>query len=111
MKVLIIGRGGREHALAWKVSQSPRVNRVYVAPGNDGMKSIATCVPISETDVEALVQWAKKEAIDLTIVGPEAPLLAGIVDRFEREGLRIFGPKQQAALIEGSKAFAKELMR
>lgn len=111
MKVLIIGRGGREHALAWKVSQSPRVNRVYVAPGNDGMKSIATCVPISETDVEALVQWAKKEAIDLTIVGPEAPLLAGIVDRFEREGLRIFGPKQQAALIEGSKAFAKEIMR
>ncbi|MGG6432832.1 phosphoribosylamine--glycine ligase [Anoxybacillus sp. D401a] len=111
MKVLIIGRGGREHALAWKVSQSPRVTHVYVAPGNDGMNSIATCVPISETDVEALVQWAKKEAIDLTIVGPEPPLLVGIVDRFEREGLRIFGPKQQAALIEGSKAFAKEIMR
>ncbi|MCQ5364892.1 phosphoribosylamine--glycine ligase [Anoxybacillus salavatliensis] len=111
MKVLIIGRGGREHALVWKVAQSSRVTRVYAAPGNDGMNSIATRVPISETDVEALVQWAKKEAIDLTIVGPEAPLLAGIVDRFEREGLRIFGPKQQAALIEGSKAFAKELMR
>ncbi|KFZ42463.1 phosphoribosylamine--glycine ligase [Anoxybacillus flavithermus] len=111
MKVLIIGRGGREHVLVWKVAQSPLVTRVYVAPGNDGMDSIATRVPIAETDVEALVKWAKKEAIDLTIVGPEAPLLAGIVDRFEGEGLRIFGPKQQAALIEGSKAFAKEMMR
>lgn len=111
MKVLIIGRGGREHALVWKIAQSPLVTSVYVAPGNDGMTSIATRVPISETDVEALAQWAKKEAIDLTIVGPEAPLLAGIVDRFESEGLRIFGPKQQAAFIEGSKAFAKEIMR
>ncbi|NNU90855.1 phosphoribosylamine--glycine ligase [Anoxybacillus sp. CHMUD] len=111
MKVLIIGRGGREHALVWKVAQSPLVTRVYVAPGNDGMNSMATRVPIAETDVETLVQWAKKEAIDLTIVGPEAPLLAGIVDRFEDEGLRIFGPKQQAALIEGSKAFAKDMMK
>jgi len=111
MKVLIIGRGGREHAFAWKVAQSPLVTHIYVAPGNDGMNAIATRVPILETDVEALVQWAKKEAIDLTIVGPEAPLLAGVVDRFAREGLRIFGPKQQAARIEGSKAFAKDLMR
>ncbi|WP_297991470.1 phosphoribosylamine--glycine ligase [Anoxybacillus sp.] len=111
MKVLIIGRGGREHAFAWKVAQSPLVTHIYVAPGNDGMNAIATRVPILETDVEALVQWAKKEAIDLTIVGPEAPLLAGVVDRFEREGLRIFGPKQQAARIEGSKAFAKDLMK
>ena len=111
MKVLIIGRGGREHAFAWKVAQSPLVTHIYVAPGNDGMNAIATRVPILETDVEALVQWAKKGAIDLTIVGPEAPLLAGVVDRFEREGLRIFGPKQQAARIEGSKAFAKNLMK
>jgi phosphoribosylamine--glycine ligase len=111
MKVLIIGRGGREHALVWKVAQSPLVTKVYVAPGNDGMSDQAELVPIEETDIEALVQWAKNEQIDLTIVGPEAPLLSGVVDRFEQEGLRIFGPRKEAALIEGSKAFAKWLMQ
>ncbi|MGX1984038.1 phosphoribosylamine--glycine ligase [Thermolongibacillus altinsuensis] len=111
MKVLIIGRGGREHALVWKVAQSPLVTKVYAAPGNDGMSDQAELVPIDETNVEALVQWAKNERIDLTIVGPEAPLLSGIVNRFQEEGLRIFGPRKEAALIEGSKGFAKQLMR
>ncbi|MGX1901477.1 phosphoribosylamine--glycine ligase [Thermolongibacillus altinsuensis] len=111
MKVLIIGRGGREHALVWKTAQSPLVTKVYAAPGNDGMSDQAELVPIDETNVEALVQWAKNERIDLTIVGPEAPLLSGIVNRFQEEGLRIFGPRKEAALIEGSKGFAKQLMR
>ncbi|GMB09179.1 phosphoribosylamine--glycine ligase [Thermolongibacillus altinsuensis] len=111
MKVLIVGRGGREHALVWKTAQSPLVTKVYAAPGNDGMSDQAELVPIDETNVEALVQWAKNERIDLTIVGPEAPLLSGIVNRFQEEGLRIFGPRKEAALIEGSKGFAKQLMR
>jgi phosphoribosylamine--glycine ligase len=111
MKVLIIGRGGREHAIAWKAAQSPLVTKLYAAPGNPGIAQVAELVPIEEHDIDALVRFAKKEGIDLTIVGPEAPLLAGIVDRFEEEGLRIFGPRKNAALIEGSKAFAKELMK
>lgn len=111
MKVLIIGRGGREHAIAWKAAQSPLVSRLYAAPGNPGIAQVAELVSIDEQDVEALVQFAKQEGIDLTIVGPEAPLLAGIVDRFVEEGLRIFGPRKEAALIEGSKAFAKEMMK
>ncbi|ANB59420.1 phosphoribosylamine--glycine ligase [Anoxybacteroides amylolyticum] len=111
MKVLIIGRGGREHAIAWKVAQSPLLMKLYAAPGNPGIAEIAELVPIEEHEVEALVQFAKQEGIDLTIVGPEAPLLQGIVDRFEAEGLRIFGPRKEAALIEGSKAFAKQLMK
>lgn len=111
MKVLIIGRGGREHAIAWKAAQSPLVSKLYAAPGNPGIAQVAELVSIDEQDVEALVQFAKQEGIDLTIVGPEAPLLAGIVDRFVEEGLRIFGPRKEAALIEGSKAFAKEMMK
>lgn len=111
MKVLIIGRGGREHAIAWKVVQSPLVTKLYAAPGNPGIAEIAELVPIEEHDTEALVQFAKNEGIDLTIVGPEAPLLQGVVDRFQAEGLRIFGPRREAALIEGSKAFAKQLMK
>jgi len=111
MKVLIIGRGGREHAIAWKVAQSPLVTKLYAAPGNPGIAEIAELVPIEEHDTEALVQFAKNEGIDLTIVGPEAPLLQGVVDRFQAEGLRIFGPRREAALIEGSKAFAKQLMK
>ncbi|MEW5323180.1 phosphoribosylamine--glycine ligase [Geobacillus thermoleovorans] len=111
MNVLVIGRGGREHAIAWKAAQSPLVGKLYAAPGNPGMADVAELVDIDELDMEALVQFAKQQAIDLTIVGPEAPLAAGIVDRFVAEGLRVFGPSQAAALIEGSKAFAKELMK
>ncbi|BDG34366.1 phosphoribosylamine--glycine ligase [Saccharococcus caldoxylosilyticus] len=111
MKVLIVGRGGREHAIAWKAAQSPLVTKLYAAPGNPGIAQVAELVPIEEHQIDALVRFAKQEDIDLTIVGPEAPLLAGIVDRFESEGLRIFGPRKNAALIEGSKAFAKELMK
>ncbi|MCZ0755939.1 phosphoribosylamine--glycine ligase [Anoxybacillus sp. J5B_2022] len=111
MKVLIIGRGGREHAIAWKVAQSPLVTKLYAAPGNPGIAEIAELVSIEEHDTEALVQFAKNEEIELTIVGPEAPLLQGVVDRFQAEGLRIFGPRKEAALIEGSKAFAKQLMK
>lgn len=111
MKVLVIGRGGREHAIAWKVAQSPLLTKLYAAPGNPGIAEIAELVPVEEHELEALVQFAKQEEIDLTIVGPEAPLLQGVVDRFQAEGLRIFGPRKEAALIEGSKAFAKQLMK
>ncbi|WP_226671519.1 phosphoribosylamine--glycine ligase [Metabacillus litoralis] len=110
MKVLIIGQGGREHALVWKAAQSKLVEEVFVAPGNDGMNEFATRVEISENDNEALLAFAKKEEIDLTIVGPEVPLLNGIVNDFEEAGLKVFGPSKEAALIEGSKNFAKELM-
>ncbi|NTU59638.1 MAG: phosphoribosylamine--glycine ligase, partial [Deltaproteobacteria bacterium] len=92
MKVLIVGGGGREHALTWKIAQSPRVERVYVAPGNAGTETIATNVPIAAEDVEALAAFASAEGIGLTVVGPEAPLVLGIVDRFQALGLRIFGP-------------------
>ncbi|RUM91766.1 MAG: phosphoribosylamine--glycine ligase [Thermovibrio sp.] len=111
MKVLIVGSGGREHALAWKVSQSPKVKEVIAAPGNPGIEKIGRCVDIKPTDVEGLAEFAQKEKIDLTIVGPEAPLVAGIVDEFERRGLRIFGPSKAAAKLEGSKVFAKEMMK
>lgn len=110
MKVLIIGGGGREHALAWKFSKSKHVTKVYVAPGNKGMENVAECVDMNEDDHDGLVQFAKEQEIALTVVGPEAPLLKGIVDRFEAEGLRVFGPTKDAAFIEGSKSFAKELM-
>src|SRR5689334_16380731 len=110
MKVLIIGSGGREHALAWKIKQSPRVTAVWCAPGNGGIAQVATCVPIKITDHESLVAFAKSEGIGLTVVGPDDALAAGIVDRFQREGLRIFGPTQEAAKLESSKVFAKEFM-
>ncbi|MFV8828679.1 phosphoribosylamine--glycine ligase [Alkalihalobacterium sp. APHAB7] len=110
MKVLIVGSGGREHTMAWKVAQSSKVAQVFVAPGNAGMKDVATIVEIPENDHEQLIEFAKKEQIDLTIVGPEAPLLDGIVNRFKEAGLKIFGPEKEAALIEGSKSFAKEIM-
>lgn len=110
MKVLVIGQGGREHTIAWKFAQSEKVEEVFVAPGNDGMKNVATIVPIAESNQDELVTFAKENDIALTFVGPENPLLEGIVDRFEQEGLTVFGPKKNAALIEGSKSFAKELM-
>ncbi|PEB52913.1 phosphoribosylamine--glycine ligase [Bacillus pseudomycoides] len=111
MNVLVIGRGGREHALAWKFAQSEQVETVYVAPGNEGMKDVAIPVAIDENDFDALILFAKENNIGLTFVGPEIPLMNGIVDRFEAEGLRVFGPNQAAAVIEGSKAFTKELMK
>lgn len=110
MKVLVVGSGGREHALVWKISQSARVIKIYCAPGNAGIKKMAECVHIAATDIDGLLHFAIKEKIDLTIVGPESSLAAGIVDRFEEEGLRIFGPRKSAAILEGSKVFAKEFM-
>lgn len=111
MNILIVGRGGREHAIAWKVSESPLVHKVFVAPGNPGMAQVATQVPLDETNHEALIQFAKDNHIELTIIGPEGPLVNGIVDRFIEAGLAVFGPRQYAAIIEGSKAFAKDLMK
>ncbi|GAB6437264.1 phosphoribosylamine--glycine ligase [Bacillus luti] len=111
MNVLVIGRGGREHALAWKFAQSAKVTKVYVAPGNEGMRDIATPVDIDENDFDALILFAKENNVELTFVGPEIPLMNGIVDRFKEEGLRVFGPNKAAAVIEGSKAFTKELMK
>src|SRR5437660_222931 len=111
MRVLVIGRGGREHALVWKLAQSPRVERVYCAPGNAGTAEDGVNVPIEENDFDVLLRFAKKEKIGLTVVGPEAPLAAGIVDVFQKERLRIFGPSKAAAQVESSKVFAKKLMR
>lgn len=111
MKVLVVGSGAREHAILWKLAQSPRNPELFVAPGNAGTASIATNLPIAVTDFDALVAAACEHGIDLTIVGPELPLTLGIVDRFQREGLRIFGPTQAAARIEGSKSFARQIMR
>jgi phosphoribosylamine--glycine ligase len=110
MKILIIGSGGREHAIAWKVKQDPRVTSVFVAPGNAGTASIAQNLPIAVTDVPALLAWAQKEKPDYTIVGPEAPLCAGLVDAFEKENLPIFGPNQKGAQLEGSKVFTKNIL-
>lgn len=111
MKVLVVGGGGREHALCWKISQSPLVTAVYCAPGNVGISDHATCVDIKVADIDSLVRFAKAEEIGLTIVGPEIPLSLGIVDRFQEEGLSIFGPSQAAAEIESSKAYSKNLMK
>jgi phosphoribosylamine--glycine ligase len=111
MKVLVIGKGGREHALVWKLAQSPRVERVFCAPGNAGTAEDGENVPIQPTQFDQLIRFAKKESIGLTVVGPEDPLALGIVDRFQQEGLRIFGPARDAAALEASKAFAKQLMR
>ena len=110
MKVLVIGSGGREHALVWKLASSPRVSKLYCAPGNAGISQRATCVPIPVTDLAGLKTFAEQEAIDLTVVGPEAPLALGIVDLFRQSKLKIFGPTKNAAKIESSKAFAKNLM-
>ncbi|SDX09465.1 phosphoribosylamine--glycine ligase [Marininema mesophilum] len=111
MRVLVIGSGGREHALVWKLKQSPQVTELYCAPGNSGIGQIAECIPqLSATDVEGLQAFAEEKSIDLTVVGPEDSLLAGVVDAFTSRGLAIFGPNQAAAQVEGSKKFAKELM-
>lgn len=111
MKVLVIGRGGREHAICHKFSESTTVEKVFVAPGNPGMKDVAELVAFDEGNHDQLVSFAKEHQIDLTFIGPETPLLAGLADRFIAEGLKVFGPRQNAALIEGSKSFAKEIMK
>ncbi|MBI5143859.1 MAG: phosphoribosylamine--glycine ligase [Candidatus Omnitrophica bacterium] len=111
MRILVVGSGGREHALCWKIAQSPKCDKLYCAPGNGGIQEIAQIADIKADDIDGLLDFTKKEKIDLTVVGPEAPLVAGIVDRFEKEGLRIFGPRKELAALEGSKVFAKELMK
>ena len=111
MKVLVIGSGGREHTLIWKINQSPKVSQIYCAPGNAGISQLAKCIDINADNIEELVDFAKKEKIDLTVVGPELPLSKGIVDEFNRWGLKIFGPSQEAAEIESSKVFSKYLMK
>lgn len=110
MKILVIGAGGREHALVWKISQSPLVTKIYAAPGNAGIEQLAECVNIAVDQIEDLRQFALDQKIDLTVVGPELPLVHGIVDQFEKAGLKIFGPSAEAARLEGSKAFAKKIM-
>jgi len=111
MKVLVIGSGGREHALAWKLADSPHVDDLYVAPGNAGTEQVATNVPIKDTDIDGLLKFARDRKIDLTVVGTEDPLVMGLVDVFEKAGLKVFGPTAAAAQLEGDKAFAKELMQ
>lgn len=111
MKVLIVGSGGREHAIAWKVAQSPKVEKIYCAPGNGGIGQVAECVPIGAMEFDKLAAFAKEREIDLTIVGMDDPLVGGVVDVFEKEGLRVFGPRKNAAILEGSKAFSKDLMK
>jgi phosphoribosylamine--glycine ligase len=111
MRVLVVGGGGREHALVWKIAQSPKVSKIYCAPGNAGISEQATIVPIKANDLTGLLEFASKERIDLTVVGPEEPLTKGIVDLFESKSLSIFGSSKRAAEIEGSKAFAKEMMK
>ncbi|MEW5706027.1 MAG: phosphoribosylamine--glycine ligase [Actinomycetota bacterium] len=111
MKVLVIGSGGREHALVWKIAQSPMVDEIFCIPGNGGIAGIAECVEINQSDHNAIARFAKRNSIDLTVVGPEAPLVGGIADVFAERGLRIFGPSAKAAKIEGSKSFAKQIMK
>ena len=111
MKVLIVGSGGREHAIAWKVAQSPKVDKIYCAPGNAGIAEFAECVSIGAMEFEKLAAFAKEKEIDLTVIGMDDPLVGGIVDVFEAEGLRVFGPRKNAAILEGSKAFSKDLMK
>ena len=111
MKVLIVGSGGREHALAWKISGSPRVEKIYCAPGNAGIASLAECVPIKAMEFDDLAEFAISHQIDLTVIGMDDPLVGGIVDVFEKKGLRVFGPNRAAAILEGSKAFSKDLMK
>ena len=111
MKVLIVGSGGREHAIAWKIAKSSKVDKIYCAPGNAGISGIAECVNIGAMEFDKLVAFAKEKQIDLTVIGMDDPLVGGIVDAFEAEGLRVFGPRKNAAILEGSKAFSKDLMK
>ena len=110
MKILVVGGGGREHAICWKLSKEANVDKIYCAPGNAGILNVAQCIDIQDSDIENLLKFAKENKIDLTIVGPEIPLVAGIVDKFEKEGLKIFGPNKKCAQLEGSKSFSKDFM-
>jgi phosphoribosylamine--glycine ligase len=110
MKILVVGGGGREHALVWKIAQSPKVSKIYCAPGNAGIGELAECLPIKADDIAGLLKFAETAQIDLTVVGPEDALTKGIVDTFEKKGLQIFGPRKKAAILEASKDFSKELM-
>ena len=110
MKILVVGGGGREHAICWKLSNESNVEKIYCAPGNAGISNVAQCIDIQDSDIENLLKFAKENQIDLTIVGPEIPLVAGIVDAFEKEGLKIFGPNKKCAQLEGSKSFSKDFM-
>ncbi len=111
MKVLVVGGGGREHAICWKLAQSPKVTKLYCAPGNAGISQVAECVPIKATDVDGMVHWAKDNAMDFVMVAPDDPLALGMVDALEAAGIPAFGPRKNAAIIEASKAFSKELMK
>jgi phosphoribosylamine--glycine ligase len=109
MKILVVGSGGREHALCWKLSQSKNCEKLYCAPGNAGIASFAECVAIAADDVDALVKFAKEQGVGFVVVGPEAPLVAGLVDKLEATGIPAFGPSAKAALLEGSKGFMKDI--
>lgn len=111
MKILVVGGGGREHTIVWKIAQSPKVDKIYAAPGNAGIARLAECVDIAATDIEAMVAFAKKKNIDLCMVAPDDPLVLGMVDAMENAGIRAFGPRKNAAIIEGSKVFSKDLMK
>ena len=111
MKVLIVGSGGREHAIAWSVAKSPKVDKIYCAPGNAGISEYAECVPIGAMEFEKLADFAGEHDVDLTIIGMDDPLVGGVVDVFEARGLKVFGPRKNAAILEGSKAFSKDLMK
>src|SRR5262245_58250438 len=111
MNALVIGKGGREHALVWKLAQSPRLKKVFCAPGNAGTAEDGLNIDIEPTNFDRLIRFARKESVGLTVIGPEEPLSLGIVDAFQKAGLRVFGPSREAAMLESSKVFAKQLMR
>lgn len=111
MKILVVGSGGREHTIVWKLKQSPLADKIYCAPGNAGISELAECVPIGAMEFDKLISFAKENAIDYTVIGMDDPLAGGIVDAFEKEGLKVFGPRQNAAILESSKAFSKDLMK
>ena len=111
MKVLVVGSGGREHAIVWKLAHSPKVTKLYCAPGNGGIAELAECVPIKATDIDSMVRFAVEKNIDLTVVAPDDPLAMGMVNALEKAGKRAFGPSAEAALIEASKSFSKQLMK
>ena len=110
MKVLVVGSGGREHAIVWSLSRSPRIGKIFCAPGNGGIAALAECIDIAATDLEAMTAFAKRESIDMVFVAPDDPLAMGLVDRLESEGIRAFGPRANAAILEASKSFSKGLM-
>ena len=110
MKILVVGGGGREHAICWKLSNEKNVEKIYCAPGNPGIAEVAECVNIGDSDIDELAKFAKENEIDITVVGPEVPLVMGITDVFESQGLKVFGPNKKCARLEGSKAFSKDFM-